>query len=159
MPKGRNAGYIFGILHPETREIVFIGNSFQPWVSIKRHIYGGGHPDLTEWLRELIQGREVEILEDVMIEKFENSRIKLPEPKENCVRIDWKVLDIEPITEESSNTLKRAVIKEYKMRGEAYFNKTPGRPKGYTRHIIAVLKEERAARKAEEERRIMETLT
>src|SRR5688572_2133380 len=102
MAKGRSAGYVYGIIDPETQQIAFIGNALQPWKSIKRHLLGSsGAPAVTKWLRQITYGKCIEVLEGIVVEKYDNPKLRLPKTKEDCVRIEWVVLGVEPFTEEN----------------------------------------------------------
>lgn len=142
MARGPAGGYVFAIRDPRIqgeKNIIFVGNGGQPWISIQQHLRQSSNQAMIEWARGLQKDfpNGVEVLGDIVCRAYHGEQVEVPPSPPGITRLIWEILDLEtepPETQGSQvivplGTRKIYWIKKLVSEGHPLLNKLPGRPR------------------------------
>lgn len=147
--KSQAGGYIFGVREPVTNKYIFVGNSYTPWKSLKRHLKDSSNKEFKFWAKKFQKEHPfIDLLSEEVLSRWELAKsngllldeVKFDEPPipDGKIRLYWDVLgyedtdftyigtqDIEP----ERGSAKNFIINKLKAEGHPLFNGSAGRKK------------------------------
>jgi len=147
--KSQAGGYIYGLKESPTGKYFFVGNSYEPWRSIARHLKDSSNREFKTWAKNFQKSHPfIDLLSQEIVDRWnlakdnnillEEIPFKEPPIPEGKFRLYWDVLGYQDDTfsyvgtydsEPEKGTVKNYIIQDLINKGHPLLNGKAGRRK------------------------------